>query len=222
MSFHGLSVCPALGEKADRQRIGTKEELIDKYTIRESIMRKDLWSKRDTSGFCEKKRETDQEYGQGSLDYNSPALSRAGKRSPEVEETVISRELSLTSDYGKDLLSYRLFYIPPSSGRIDHERGMMAAEEPVRPDQRQGIPGPAIPGPACESACGDRKEWGYGIEICHLRKCAGGFWEMKDFERVEAVSRDLKQCSLFFGSLVEGKVFPCSLKELLEDYGELF
>ena len=213
MSFRGSSACPALEDKADRQWIGTKEELINEYTIRGSILRKDIWKRKDSSEYPGEKEEACQKKGQGRIDYNSPASSSNEDGGFREEETVISKELALTSDYGRDLLSYRLFYISPSEGGAAREPDMVTAREDLRLAQCRE---------PSEPACEVREETGYGIEISHRRKCAGGFWELKDYQRVEAISQDMNQCSLFFSSLVEGKVFPCSLKDLLEDYGEIF
>ena len=193
MPLHGLSVCSDLWGQRDRDQIDTKEELKDKCTIEESILKRDLQKGRDLS--------------------DSTGMSFADASLCGREETVLSREVSVMSDYGRDLLCYRLFYLPADSGSGVETIGLMAAEDSGRQIRCRGMP---------DQGMTDKTAGGYGIEICHFRMKQGRFCLMKDFERLEGISEDLETSLHFFQQLVAGRVYPCSLADLCEDYSEIF
>ena len=194
MPLYGLSVCPGLWDKADRDQIDTKEELKDKCTIKESILKRDLWK----------------ESGQ----LNPAGLSFADSSHCGREATVLSREVSVISDYGRDLLCYRLFYLSAASDSGIETTGLIVAEDSGRLVRCRGMPD--------DFGLKEKIGSGYGIEICHFRMKQGGFCLMKDFERLEGISENLETSLHFFQQLVEGRVYPCSLADLCEDYSEIF
>lgn len=144
---------------------------------------------------------------------HSAGLSLADTFYSVREETVICKEVSFISDYGHDLICYRLFYLPAVSGFGMDTVGLRVAEDSSRMVRCRGMP---------DSDLKDKTECGYGIEISLFRMKQEGFRLMEDFERLEGISEDLDTCLTFFQQLVEGRVYPCSLADLCEDYSELF
>ena len=325
MPLHGFSVCPVLWDKGGKDWIDTKEEQIDKCTIGESILRRDLWKERDRPASTASQEESDlaekadlveeegkrigqegngtgdgqggngtgdgqegngtgdeqegnetgdgqegnrnrdgqegrgnrdgqegneNRIGQGGIgkrtrqeeegnrtgqeergkspwlertdsgagqhgDYiaHSAGLSSADTSYSGKEETILRKEISFTSDYGHDLLCYRLFYVPAASNFGAETVGLRVAEDSRRVARCGRRP---------DSGLMDQIESGYGIEISHFRMKQEGFCLMKGFERLEGISEDLEICLTFFHQLMEGRVYPCSLADLCEDCSELF
>ena len=141
MPLYGLSVCPGLWDKADSDQIDTKEELKDKCTIEESILKRDLWKESGQPNFI--------------------GLSFADTPLCGGEATVLSREVSVISDYGRDLLCYRLFYLSAASDSGMEATGLIVAEDSGRQVRCRGMPD--------DFDLKDKIENGYGIEICHFR-----------------------------------------------------
>ena len=212
MPFHESAVCSVSLDQMDGGQIDTKEKLIEKCIIREFIQGKDLCEGREHSESYEKE-------GDGGTAKKSTRTAGDAVLYPESlpcfikEETIISTEIPVISDYGDDLLCYRLFCRSLCSCPGENGIYGLVAEEGFTPVRCRGKPDTG-------SVLWDEK--GYGIEISHLRRNSHGLWDLKDYLRAAGITGDLDRCRLFFRRLTEGRVYPCSLPELLEDYSEMF